>query len=1019
MSRCNLKKELSIQATLPMTSAIRRLSRKVLGIFFVINLAGFLPIHRLGAQTIYQDTNAIVEARVEDLFGRLTQDEKIGLLTGTGFTTQPIPRLGVPALAMVDAGGGVRGGQDSTLGPATAFPAGVAMASTWDTNLLWRIGRAIGEEALNKGSGAQMLLGPAVNIQRSPLGGRNGEYFSEDPYFAARLGVSYIQGMQSSGCAACVKHYVAYNQEKNRYTMDVDVGERALREIYMPAFEAAVNEGHAWAVMSSYNQINGFKATANKYLMVDVLKKGWGFDGVLVSDWGGVQDTVGPLNAGNDLEMPGREYMTHDRVVAALKSGKVVQTTIDDSVRRILRTIIRVGLLDGVSKPDPSRVNSIEHQQLCLKAAMESIVLLKNAGDVLPLDQQKIHSIACIGTAAVDWQIGAAGSPLVTPPYSVSAFDGIQKRTGKTVQVNYSAGLREGAPVPQNCFQYAGEAGLHAEYFKNRNLEGAPALVRTDSQIQFDWSGKPPAPGFSRSDYSVRWMGDLISPASGKYKLMLTADDGCRLYLDNKLLIDHWVDSAAVVRTAEVELTAGKARALRVEFFQRGGQAVARLDWARLDDSPFGDAFEIARNSDVAFVFVSTKGTEGEASDRPSMSLPGDQNDLIRAVAAVNKKTIVVLNNGTPILMPWLDQIAGVIEAWFPGQEGGNALAAILFGDSNPSGKLPTTFGARREDYPDFGNFPGANGHVHYAEGIYVGYRHFDKAGIKPLFPFGHGLSYTSFEYSNPRLSQADLVTNGMVTLTVDVKNTGSRSGDEIVQLYIHDSNSRIDKPAKELKGFVRVDLAPGQAKTISFNVEPQALAYCNVAGKQWKAEAGVYELLVGASSRDIRLKVLLNLATPYTKSIPFLEEHTSATPTSNDLAAFHSAYNSSAEADTEYGSSADKAFDGNNSTYWKPANSDEEWLAVDLRRTNLLNRVRLTWATDRFGDSFAKDYAIQVSSYGQAWNNVYSTTNGCGGIETIEFPPVMAQWVRLSCTKRASHEGYKLVSFEVFSPSK
>lgn len=1000
-----------------MLSALRPRLPKELGTIIAMSLVAWQSA--FGAQPLYQDRNASIEARVADLFTNLTQDEKIGLLSGTGFTTQPILRLDVPPLAMVDAGQGVRGGQDSMLGPATAFPAGVAMASTWNTNLLWQIGSAIGEETRNKGSGAQMLLGPAVNIQRSPLGGRNGEYFSEDPWLAARLGVDYIRGMQNSGCVACVKHYVAYNQEKDRYTIDVDVKERALREIYMPAFEAAVKEGHVWTVMSSYNQINGRKATANKYLMVDVLKKCWGFDGLLLSDWGGVQDTVGPLNAGNDLEMPGQEYMTRGRVNAALKSGQVSQASIDDSVRRILRTIVRAGLLDGPHQPDHALINSPEHQQLCLEAATEAMVLLKNSAGILPLDDQKIRSVACIGDAAVNWEIGAAGSPEVTPFYSVSALAGIQKRAGAAIKINHSTGGRIGAPVPQDVLRFDGKAGLHAEYFANRNLEGTPVLVRTDSQIQFDWSDAPPAAGMVRSDYSVRWTGTLVAPMTGKYQLILTADDGCRLYLDDKLLIEHWVESGATPNITEVSLEAGKTYKLRVEYFQHGGQAVATLDWARVGDGPYADAIEAAKNSDVALVFVSTKGTEGEASDRPSMSLPQGQDDLIRAVAAANKKTIVVLNNGTPVLMPWLDQVAGVIEAWFPGQEGGNALAAILFGDRNPSGKLPTTFAVRREDYSDFGNFPGVNGHVHYAEGIYVGYRHFDKAGIAPAFPFGHGLSYTTFEYSNLKISKSSLATNKTVTVTLDVKNTGSRAGAEVVQLYLHDPNPKIDKPVRELKGFQRVELQPSQTKQILFELEPRALAYCDVAGKQWKADAGTYELQVGASSRDIRLQKTLRLTATYTEPIPFLEEQTPLTPVPNDLAVFHPTTSSSADANTEYGSQAAKATDGNNSTYWRSQNSDAQWLAVDLGEVKPIDRVQLTWAADRFADSYAKAYAVQVSTDNKSWTDVYNTVNGHGGMETNSFSPVAARWVRLSCTKRAANENYKLVSFEVFAPAR
>jgi len=985
----------------------------------VIVMIGFCSAKIMATEPVYRDSTASLESRVENLFTNLTADEKISLLSGTSFLSTPIPRLGLPSLSMADAGEGVVGGIESTRGPATAFPAGVAMAATWDPALVSRIGEAIGVEALNKGTGAHMLLGPAINIQRSPLGGRNGEYFSEDPWLTARLAVSYIEGMQATGCVACVKHYAAYNQENQRYTIDVHVKERALREIYLPAFEAAVKEAHAWTVMSSYNQINGYKASANRYLMVDVLKRGWGFDGLLVSDWGGVQDTVGPLNAGNDLEMPGQEYLTHDRVVAALNNGQATQAAIDDSVRRLLRTIIRAGLLDHPHAADQTLVNSPAHQRLSLESAIEGTVLLKNSGEILPFDDRKIRSVACIGVPAVDWQVTAAGSPRVTPFYSVNALTGIQKRAGSAITINYSAGAPAGGPIPQSALHTEKGEGLKAEYFANRKLEGKPVLARTDPQIQFDWSDQSPGPGLSQSEFSVRWTGTLIAPVSANYILSLEADDGCRLFLDDKLVIDHWVDSGAVSEKAEVDLVSGQPSRLRVEYYQRGGNAVCRLNWQRRGDGPYAEAVEAARKSDVAVVFVSTKGTEGEASDRPSMSLPGKQDDLIHAVAAANKKTIVVLNNGTPVLMPWLGEVAGVVETWFPGQEGGNALAAILFGDVNPSGKLPTTFGARREDYCDFGNYPGVNGHVDYEEGIYVGYRHFDKKEMTPLFPFGHGLSYTTFKYSNLKLSESVLDTNRMVTATVDVRNTGARTGAEVVQLYIHDPAPKVDKAVRELRGFQRVELTPGQKTSVSFKLLPRALAYCDVDGKQWKADAGKYEVQVGASSRDVRLRSVLRLAKDYYEPIPFLEEQVPARPDPADLAAYRPAICSSMAPNSTYGSAAIMATDGNDSTYWQSRNAEQQWLAVDLGNSKTIDQVRIKWSADRFGDSYAAGYKLQTSQDGQAWSDVYQTTSGRGGVEKVAFTPTAARWVRLYCNKRSAANSYKVLSFEVFSAGK
>jgi beta-glucosidase len=704
-------------------------------IFASISLSLLVPgLLRAADAPVYQDASAPLERRVDDLFGRLTPDEKLSLLGGTGFAVEAVPRLGVPKMAMADAGQGVRGGEPATEGPATAFPAGVLMASTWDTNLIRQVGQAIGEEAANKGTGARVLLGPAVNIHRTPLGGRNGEYFSEDPYLAARLAVAYIQGMQGTGISACVKHFACNNQENDRDAINATVSERALREIYLPAFEAAVKEGKVWSIMSSYNLVNGHHSSANSFLLKDVLKTDWGFDGEVMSDWGGVHE-ADVVQFGNDLEMPTGANMSVAHLKSALADGSVTQAAVDDSVRRILRTVIRVGLLDGPIQQNPAMVNSPAHQQLALDAAEHGIVLLKNSHAVLPLDSKRVKSIAVIGEPAQHMQFDALGSPEVRPLHVVEFLDAIKARAGDATAVTYAAARLDGKPFP--------------------------------------------APGSL---------------------------------------------------------------------------------------PPYADAIAAAKNADVAIVCVSTRRMEGEGNDRPSMDLPANQAGLIRAVAAANKNTVVVLNNGTPVTMKdWLANVPAVVETWFPGQEGGTALAAILFGDVNPSGKLPDTLAASREDYPDFGNYPGANHQVNYAEGIYIGYRHFDRAGIAPLFPFGYGLSYTTFGYHHLRLSKKELSPDGSVTASVDITNTGKRAGEEVVELYIHDPKPQIDKPVRELKGFAKVALNPGETKTVQFTVQPRALAYFDTPGHQWKADAGDYEIQIGASSRDLRQKAVLHLTADYT----------------------------------------------------------------------------------------------------------------------------------------------------------
>ncbi|MEO5714885.1 MAG: glycoside hydrolase family 3 C-terminal domain-containing protein [Luteolibacter sp.] len=828
---------------------------------------------------VYKDRKAPLETRVEDLFGRLTIDEKIKLLGGTGFTTQPISRLGLPGLLMADAGQGVRGGMKEMNGPATAFPAGVTMAATWDPSLIGRVGQAIGVESLNKGIGARMMLGPAVNIHRSPLGGRNGEYMSEDPFLASRLAVSYIQGMQGTGVAACIKHFACNNQESDRFEIDVNVGERALREIYFPAFEAGVKEGKVWTVMGSYNLLNGTHATANPYLLSDVLKKGWGFDGMVVSDWGIHGDHAVNVQAGNDVEMPNASRMSEKKVKAALAGGSITQTAIDDSVHRILRTVIRAGLLDGpLAKPDPSKVNSVAHRRLAYEVATKGIVLLRNQDNLLPLNRKHIRSIAVIGEPAKSLQIGALGSPAVKPLNSTSLLDGLRTTAGSDVKVQYVTAGPGGVPLPVNLLQPAGNTGANkhgyqATYFNNTKLEGKPVLARVEDEVDIIEAGSP-APGVSDDHYSVRWTAKLTAPADGDFTFNFSGDDGFRVLIDGKPVIDQWKLGPPSTHSAKVWLQKGKSYDLQVEYFQEGGDALARLVWQAPSQSSFDGALDVAKAADVAIVCVSTMRKESEGSDRPSMDLPNKQSELIRAVAAVNPRTVVIVNNGTPVSMgDWIEKTPAIIEAYLPGQEGGAALASILFGDVNPSGKLPDTLAANRSDYSDDEGFPGTNHQIDYKEGIYVGYRHFDKKNIAPLFPFGHGLSYTTFGYGKLKLSQPVMHPDSAVTVTLDVTNTGKRAGEEVVQLYMHDTLPKIDRPVRELKGFAKIALKPGETKLVTLKVTPRDLSYFDVLGKQWKADAGRYEMEVGSSSRDIRQKAPLTLDKDFTEPVQLSQD--------------------------------------------------------------------------------------------------------------------------------------------------
>ncbi len=963
---------------------------------------------RINAQTsTYQDPKAPLETRVSDLMNRLTPDEKISLLAGTEFTTQPIPRLNVPPMAMADAGQGVRGGMESTLGPATAFPSGVAMAATWNPGLIGRVGGAIGVEAQNKGTGVQVLLGPAVNIQRSPLGGRNGEYFSEDPFLAGRLAVAYIRGMQGTGTVACIKHFAANNEEADRFTVNVQVSERALREIYLPAFEAGVKDGGVWTVMSSYNLLNGPHASANPYLLTDVLKRGWGFDGLVMSDWGGVHETANVINAGNDLEMPGRGFLSPAKVQDALARGLTTQAQIDGNVRRIVRTILRSGVLNGPKTRNPALVNSAANREVALQAAQEGIVLLKNERQILPLNASKIRSIALIGTAAREMQIGAAGSPGVEPLRSVGPLEGIQSRVGAGVRVRFASGDASGSAFATGVLVAPGTngAGFSAQYFNNKNLEGAPKLTRTDAQIDF---ARGPAQ-IGNENWSARWTTVLTPRKSGATTFYFRADDGCRLFLDDKPIIEYWNDSGATTRTAKVQLQAGRKYRLRAEYYQGGGASVAQLTWAEPGVKSFDEVIKLAQSSDVAVVCVSTRGTEGEGQDRPSMALPDNQDELIRQVVAANPKTVVVLNNGTPVTMPWLRSVPALVEAWFPGQEGGRALAQVLFGDVNPSGHLPTTFGAQREDYPDAANFPGKSGRVRYEEGIYVGYRAFDKRQIQPLFPFGYGLSYTTFRLDDLKLSTPTLAATGRLTANVRVTNSGKRAGAQVVQLYVRDPNPKTDKALRELKGFTKVFLRPGQSQIVSLQLAPRDFAWCDVKSKGWRANAGTYQIEVGDSSRNLTQSATVQLA-DYFEPIPFMRDDVplSAPETAPDLARGKRAFASSQQELYK----PELAFDDDLETRWGSDFVDNQWLAVDLGATQRIGRVHLVWE-----DAYASEYRIEVSDDGRNWRSIYSTTKGEGGEEDVSFAPVQTRFVRVFCVKRATPFGSSLREFQVRAP--
>ncbi len=796
----------------------------------------------------YQNTSLPAEDRVKDLVGRLTLDEKLDLLGGTGFASKPVVRLGIPEIKMTDGPIGVRWEQ------ATAFPSGISLASTWDTVLAHSLGNALALETLAKGR--DMLLGPAINIHRAPHGGRNFEYLGEDPFLTSRLAVNWVKGLQEKGVISSTKHFAVNSHEHERMTINVKVSERAMREIYWPAFEAAVKEADTWTIMASYNRLNGPYATANHHLLTEVLKKDWGFRGFVVSDWGAVHGDLDVALAGTDLEMPFGAFLNAKNLKPYIESGKLPLSVIDDKITRLIRVMMLSGLFDRKPGSLPSALNTPEHQALARKAATESIVLLKNSGSLLPLNLSKLKSVAVLGPNAETARTGGGGSSQVWPVQSVSPLDAFRELESAGLKVTYFPGASipgDVKPIPASAFR-----NLKSEFYNGRNLDGPSVLTRDEKEINFEWGDQIPAAGLPADNYSMRLTGELIPDQTGTYRIDGLSDDGIRVWVDGKLLIDNWSDHGAETRSAEVSLQKGTPVPVKVEFYENGGTAVLKLGWNPPGVNLLDDAVRAAKNADAAVLFVgSSNSIESEGFDRKELSLPQDHIRLIQEVARVNKNTVVVFNSGAAVLMEgWLDLVPAVLATWFPGQDAGHPVTDILFGKVSPSGKLATSFPKRWEDSQAYGNFPGDK-EINYEEGILVGYRWFDTKKIEPLFPFGFGLSYTTFDYSGLKIERTG---SGFYTVSVTVKNTGKVHAAEVVQVYVSQDQPPVLRPEKELKGFSRVDLAPGDSKTVTIKLNPRSFSWYDETSGGWMMNAGAYQIRVGSSSKDIKLteKVML-----------------------------------------------------------------------------------------------------------------------------------------------------------------
>jgi beta-glucosidase len=829
------------------------------------------------AQTpVYKNKTASIEARVNDLLSKMTLEEKIDYLGGyQGFYIMPIQRLGIPAIKMSDGPVGVR-----NYGPTTNYPAGIEMAATWNPDIVTKVGEAFGRDA--RARGVHILLAPGINIYRSPMNGRNFEYYGEDPYLTGKMAAAYIRGVQSQKVVATVKHYAGNNQEWDRNRVSSDIDERTLREIYLPGFEAAVKEGNVGALMTSYNLVNGVHASQNNHLINEILKGDWGFKGLVMSDWGSVYDGVGAANGGLDLEMPSGAFMNKKNLLPAVKNGTVKEATIDDKVRRMLTVIMKFGFYDNEQTDKNIALDNPQNSQIALQGAREGIVLLKNDQKILPLDRSKVKTIAVIGPNANIVPAGG-GSSYTTTFHSVSAVAGITTLAGEKTKVVYSPGIEEssdnssfrnsvfyssknvqGVVTPEQAFQSEANRGLWAEYFDNRDLMGEPKVSRMDKQINFTWT-KAPIKDIPNENFSARWTG-LIKPVkTGDVEFLVRGDDGYRLYLNDKLLLDKWQDQGANNETVVARMEANKIYQVKLEYYQAGGEAEIKLGWHDAVPLQNNEAINLAAKSDVAIVCVGyNRNNESEGSDR-TFTLPRGQEDLIKAIAKVNPNTIVVLSSGGNVAsVNWLGDVKGLVHAWYSGQEGGTALAEILFGVQNPSGKLPASFEKRWEDNPTFNNYYDADKdkRVEYKEGLMIGYRYYDTKNVEPLFPFGFGLSYTTFEYKNLKVTPGVVSLKGdpKVTVTFSVKNTGSHDGAEVSQVYVREVKSKVERPYKELKGFNKVFLKAGETKTVSVQLDRRAFSYYDVAQKAWVADPGNFEVLVGSSSKDIRIKGTLVL---------------------------------------------------------------------------------------------------------------------------------------------------------------
>ena len=808
--------------------------------------------------------------KAKNLLKELTLDEKVTLLSGfNNWYTNKIERLNIPSIKMSDGPNGVRG--DGTSGKSSAcFPCPILMGSTWNEDLFYEIGEALGEEANDKD--VDVLLGPTINLHRHPLGGRHFENYSEDPFLVGKLATAYVKGVQSKKVSACLKHFIANDTEFERHTSSSNVDERTLREVYLLPFEMGVKEGNSKSVMSAYNKLNNIYCSSHKELLIDILKKEWNFDGYVVSDWGAALETVENAHGGLDLEMPGPGNTWGKKLLEAVTEGLVDEEVINDKVERILNIAEFSGRFDSPeNKLEKSNIRK-SHNKLLRKVASEGMVLLKNK-KILPLKKSAIKKLAVIGPNAKNSQIIGGGSASLKPHYQIHPFEALQERFSDDFSISYAEGAKTNKYLPklnERLFSNS-EDGFLVEYFDkeiNKDKLISSEVLKGNKFWVFEGFAKDIINKEERPSVIVRFSCDYSPDVSGEHDFEIFGIGLGKLKIDGKVLIDNWNETtqgeaffsfATAPKRNSIYLDKNETYKFEVEYFFEGRFPAIHFGCMPPEkENLLEEAIKTSREADAVILIVGTNSDwETEGNDRSELALPADQDKLIESVIKENANTVVVINSGSPVSMPWINDSNAILQSWFGGQEYGNALADLIFGEINPSGKLPTTFPVQIEDTPAFDYYPGKNSQMNYEEKLLIGHRWYERKGKKPLFPLGFGLSFTKFSFSDLEVIKKDDLN---INCKFRIKNFGEMDGHEVAQCYVAFLKAEEDEPLKTLQSFKKVFIEKNKEIELEISLNKRNFSYWDVDKKDWMVKPGEYRIDIGSSSEKIELSEIIVL---------------------------------------------------------------------------------------------------------------------------------------------------------------